>query len=68
MSQYQEILDRAAREYSTYLSVIYIGFMRYTEMLIPKTIGKAMTGFNHMRRINRLLPLGHRFRGDVGVL
>lgn len=46
-----------------YLSVIRVGWWSEYEMLIPKVIGKVLTGFSIMRRLNRLLPVGHRIRG-----
>ena len=37
------------------------------EMLIPKTIGATSKGYTQLRRLDRALTVGHRFRGDVGI-
>lgn len=52
-----------------FLSVITTGFGYYNteEMLIPKTIGTTNKGFSQLRRLDRALEVGHRFRGDVGM-
>jgi hypothetical protein len=35
------------------------------EMLIPKVIGKIIKGFSSLRRLNRMLAVGHRYHGYV---
>jgi hypothetical protein len=52
-----------------FLSVITTGFGYFNteEMLIPKTIGATNKGYTQLRRLDRALTVGHRFRGDVGV-
>jgi hypothetical protein len=52
-----------------FLSVITIwgGYNNTEEMLVPKTIGTPGKGYTKLRRLDRALKVGHRFRGDVGV-
>jgi hypothetical protein len=43
-------------------------FYRYDDEKLPrapKCIGRVLVGHIIRRRLNRLLPLGHRWRGDV---
>lgn len=52
------------------LSVITIGYSFYgytEEMLIPKVLGVVSEGHSAVRRLDRALPVGHRWRGDVGL-
>jgi hypothetical protein len=53
-----------------YLSVISIGgwYSEYSEMMIPKVIGKISRFIHNTKSIRKLLPVGHRYRGDVEVL
>lgn len=37
----------------------------YEEMLIPVCIGAIKAGHFIKERLNRMLPAGHRWRGDV---
>lgn len=37
------------------------------KMLIPKKIGTLLLGFGQAFKSLRLLPVGHRFRGDVRI-
>jgi hypothetical protein len=46
-----------------YISVIASWGYEQLEMYIPKAIGKACRGFANYIRRNRLLPVGHRYRG-----
>lgn len=48
-----------------YLSVIIIDefFQSTEEMFIPKNIGKVKAGLAKLRRLNRMLAVGHRYHG-----
>jgi hypothetical protein len=47
-----------------FLSIITTwGFYETSEMLIPQSIGEELQGFSRLNRLDRRLPVGHRFHG-----
>lgn len=53
--------------YIVSIITMYDCYDHHETMLIPKVIGKFKNGFKRVFKYLKTLPLGHRFRGDVGT-